>query len=670
MLANNLPVERASHAGEVKSEILCDVGGLLFGGRHAGVLVVQGKVGYYVGNLSNASAQRRVPMTKRLLEITSVTAHTECGPTGERSDMPLPLDAAELHKTRNLIEISVHAQLPVENPILEHATFQPGCSLTVACALPRYSRPAQGTSILCLYQHKEWWMRPTWVSCFADVPERTQMLVWKTRRTYKGQVREQWHVLLAVSDRECRADIHGVEGRAGEVAVDVSTNQVGHTAVEGLILLHVQGDDPYVLVERCAHHAARVNHIAMREERPFPQALRGFGWCTWDALGQEVSEAGIIAKMEEFKRLHVPVSWVLIDDGWSQTEDNRLQGFGVDWIQFPEGLDHTVNILKQQYGVEHVGVWQAFQGYWEGVDPASEDWADPESTNPVFEVLSGVILRSFEQLSNGMLIPSPRHNAGYMFWHPWDCWLAEDGIDFVKVDSQSTISVLTRGMESFGALRDRHAVLDQVAAEVFDSALINCMGMAPENYWSRPTSPITRTSDDFFPRIPESLPEHAIENAYCSLLMGCLYHCDWDMFWTKHPNARVHAWLRWFSGGPVYCSDALGETDPETLKPFFDEDGVLTHPDGVGMPVIGSLLSDPVHSTVPLGVRNTFRGEEVLLFVGLNTAAVQSAHIPAGDSACLVRNLETGECTQVGAGETLDVELRYGEYAALAVARS
>ena len=120
----------------------------------------------------------------------------------------------------------------------------------------------------------------------------------------------------------------------------------------------------------------------------------------------------------------------------------------------------------------------------------------------------------------------------------------------------------------------------------------------------------------------------------------------------------------------MYCSDALGETDPETLKPFFDEDGVLTHPDGVGMPVIGSLLSDPVHSTVPLGVRNTFRGEEVLLFVGLNTAAVQSAHIPAGDSTCLVRNLETGKCTQVGAGETLDVELRYGEYAALAVARA
>ena len=289
----------------------------------------------------------------------------------------------------------------------------------------------------------------------------------------------------------------------------------------------------------------------------------------------------------------------------------------------------------------------------------------------------------FETLPGGMAVPSaqPSWDMGVdgecrsrsgceRFWWQWGEALADAGVDFVKVDAQSTMSVLTRGAQSYGTLLVRHRAVDLAASACFNNALINCMGMAPEDYWRRPYSPITRTSDDFFPRIPESLPEHAIENAYCSLLMGCLYHCDWDMFWTKHPDARVHAWLRWFSGGPVYCSDALGETDPETLKPFFDEDGVLTHPDGVGMPVIGSLLSDPVHSTVPLGVRNTFRGEEVLLFVGLNTAAVQSAHIPVGDSACLVRNLETGECTQVGAGETLDVELRYGEYAALAVARA
>lgn len=613
-------------------------------------------------------------MTRRLLEITSVTAHTECGPTGERSDMPLPLDAAELRKTGNLIEISVHAQLPVENPILEHATFQPGCSLTVSCALPRYSRPAQGTPILCLYQHKEWWMRPTWVSCFADVPEHTQMLVWKTRRTYKGQIREQWHVLLAASDGECRTDIRGcatdAAGAAGGVlAVDSSTNRVGQTSLDGLALLYARGGDPYALIEQCVTATWRRLPVGPKSLRRFPEALRGFGWCTWDSLGQNVSESGILAKMDEFKAKQVPVSWVLIDDGWSQTRNNKLTGFGADPTRFPQGLAHTIDVLKQDYGVHYVGVWQAFQGYWGGVDPDSDAFKERRY---MFETLpGGMTVPSAQPMWDVWMDEERRPELGCeRFWWRWDEELAQAGVDFVKVDSQSTMSVLTRGAQSYGTLLMRHRAVDLAASAFFNNALINCMGMAPEDYWRRPYSPITRTSDDFFPRIPESLPEHAIENAYCSLLMGCLYHCDWDMFWTKHPDARVHAWLRWFSGGPVYCSDALGETDPETLKPFFDEDSVLTHPDGVGMPVIGSLLSDPVHSTVPLGVRNTFRGEEVLLFVGLNTAAVQSAHIPAGDSACLVRNLETGECTQVGAGETLDVELRYGEYAALAVARA
>ena len=237
----------------------------------------------------------------------------------------------------------------------------------------------------------------------------------------------------------------------------------------------------------------------------------------------------------------------------------------------------------------------------------------------------------------------------------------------MKVDAQSTMSVLTRGAQSYGTLLVRHRAVDLAASACFNNALINCMGMAPEDYWRRPYSPITRTSDDFFPRIPESLPEHAIENACCSLLMGCLYHCDWDMFWTKHPDARVHAWLRWFSGGPIYCSDALGETDPETLRPFFGEDGTLTHPDGMGVPAVESLLADPEHSTVPLGIRNTFRGEDIVMFLGLNADARQTAHIGGDESAYAVRDLETGERARFSADEPCTIELSYGEYAVFAI---
>ena len=365
--------------------------------------------------------------------------------------------------------------------------------------------------------------------------------------------------------------------------------------------------------------------------------------------GRQVSELAIFEKMREFQAKQVPVSWVLIDDGWSETANGKLTGLRANEQRFPHGLAHTIRTLKTEFGVRHVGVWQAFQGYWQGVEPESTAARELDGT--------------LEHLPNSMLIPCADQSRSAEFWHVWDTQLQVAGIDFVKVDSQSTTSLLARGVESFGSLRERHAALDSVTGQLFDGALINCMGMAPESYWSRPSSPIARTSDDFFPNIPESLAEHAIENAYCSLLIGCLCYCDWDMFWTRHPHARTHMLLRWISGGPIYCSDKLGETDSDLLAPLFDADGNLTHPDGVGVPVLDSLLADPVHGDVPLGIRNTFHGDEVLLFVGLNADAPQTAHIRATESALAVLDPETGARIRLEPSDELAITLNYGDCA-------
>ena len=172
--------------------------------------------------------------------------------------------------------------------------------------------------------------------------------------------------------------------------------------------------------------------------------------------------------MEEFRRKNIPVSWVLLDDGWSDVDrkNGTLRSFGADPSRFPKGLSHTVRLLKDEFGVKYVGVWQAFQGYWNGVDPNGE----------------------------------------------------------------ATIG--------------RHEGLDTAAIRHFGNALINCMGMALENYWHRPVSPIVRSSDDYLPHNPRSLAEHVIQNAFNALLMGELYHCDWDMFWSEHPHAWAHGIMR------------------------------------------------------------------------------------------------------------------------------
>ena len=121
--------------------------------------------------------------------------------------------------------------------------------------------------------------------------------------------------------------------------------------------------------------------------------------------------------------------------------------------------------------------------------------------------------------------------------------------------------------------------------------------------------------------------------------MGEVYHCDWDMFWTEHPHARVHAVLRLLSGGPVYCSDACGHTDAAVLRDLLAEDGTLPRPDEPARPVIASLLNDPEHTDYALGVTARFGAEQVIAFVSHKSALLRLAVALAASSMTMVRRL-------------------------------
>lgn len=588
----------------------------------------------------------------------------------------------------------------------EQETYDPDLGLSVDLTVPT---PVPGERLLCLYQHKEWWMRPLWADSPAAVPARTQMVLYRTadgsaangcntdmpandRTAIPGC--QRWAVLLAVSADDARADLAGIPGTPSgnpspstlaTIRLIVSTNRVGRTSLRDTVLYTAVADDPYAAVDAAVAAAARRNGILTRARRPFPPALAGLGWCTWDSLGRDVSERVIVEKMEEFRAKRVPVSWVLIDDGWSDTDRERetLRGFDADRERFPQGLAHTVDLLKSRYGVRSVGVWQAFQGYWSGVDEDCD--------------LAAAHADDLTRTSNGCLIPAAGEARAARFWDAWDARLADAGVGFVKVDSQSSTSVMTYGVEGFGeSSRGRHAALDAVTDRRFAGALINCMGMAPEDFWHRPSSPITRSSDDYLPHDPSSLGEHLMQNAYCSLLMGGLYHCDWDMFWTDHPHARAHALMRLLSGGPVYCSDAAGRTDASVLDELFSlgarlagarsgspaAPGALPRPDMPSRPIVDSLLSDPTASDRALGVEARFGDDRIVMFVGLAADRTQSATIAAapGESLTVADLTDAVRASAAGAsvdasagerilraGERLSYELRYGDIRILRV---
>lgn len=123
--------------------------------------------------------------------------------------------------------------------------------------------------------------------------------------------------------------------------------------------------------------------------------------------------------------------------------------------------------------------------------------------------------------------------------------------------------------------------------------LINCMGMAMENILGRPGSAISRNSDDFVPESENGFAEHLLQNGYNAVYHDEVYYCDWDMFWTHHRDAVKHGILRAVSGGPVYFSDRIGDTDLTAVLPLVYRDGRILRMDRAAKPSPDCIFHDP-----------------------------------------------------------------------------
>ncbi len=155
-----------------------------------------------------------------------------------------------------------------------------------------------------------------------------------------------------------------------------------------------------------------------------------------------------------------------------------------------------------------------------------------------------------------------------------------------------------------------------------------------------------------------------MQNAYCSLLMNGLYHCDWDMFWSQHSHAQTHAVMRALSGGPVYCSDAAGASEPDILMPLVLRDGRVLRPDSPAVPTPDCLLTDPTRSETAWCVQTHCGAWRVLVFVGLQENAVQHGTIVAKanvDAGLWVVDGYAHTAQYVQADEALTCDLAYGQ---------
>ncbi|KAI8103223.1 hypothetical protein M9435_004565 [Picochlorum sp. BPE23] len=79
--------------------------------------------------------------------------------------------------------------------------------------------------------------------------------------------------------------------------------------------------DPYNLVRKSVVIAAeRSGGGKSLSQKIVPRSLDYFGWCSWDAFYSSVSAPNIFQGIESLQRGHTPPRFVIIDDGWQQTD--------------------------------------------------------------------------------------------------------------------------------------------------------------------------------------------------------------------------------------------------------------------------------------------------------------------------------------------------------------
>ena len=444
------------------------------------------------------------------------------------------------------------------------------------------------TRLCAQYQQRDWWSRPAFINSFAEVPERTQSLF------LEGE-NKIGYILPMVGDK---TKTYITKGTDTSICFEMTAYTEGINQIDDLCFVLSEGENLYDVSERVFQKACQLKKIPMKASRNYPEMFEYFGWCSWDAFYTDISEGKVLEKVEELKSKKIPARWILMDDGWLATEDQCLTTFEPDSTKFPNEFKDMIKKIKKESDINWIGVWHTLGGYWGGVAPDSK--------------LALEMKDNLYKTKNGKLIPHYEPEKGFGFWRKWYTYLKNQGIDFVKVDGQSALKNHYKNNEEIAKVAlGTHMSLEAAVMMFMNGNIINCMGMALENVFSRSNTCISRNSDDFVPDEEKGFREHMLQNAYNALYHDNVYVCDWDMYWTNHADAKKHALVRAISGGPIYISDRIGETIYEEIMPLVYHDGRILRMDRCAKPTMDCIFDSPLKDRA-LKLTNTVNGTGVI----------------------------------------------------------
>jgi len=426
---------------------------------------------------------------------------------------------------------------------------------------------------LAIERFNPFWTQPAFFEDFTKIPDNTQQVLVEKDSSYVH--------IMPISGASMQ-----VCARAGAnknmLRLTAGSYFGGCKSLSGVMAVISRADNPYKAVEM-SYDTAVQNSIIItpkKDKKSYPKELEGLGWCTWDAFYHDVTADKIEEKLKEFKSKDIPIKWIIIDDGWAMTKDFKLMSGYVDKEKFPDGLGNFIKYIKAEYGIEYVGIWHAFTGYWGGLDKSGQTYCENSER--------------FTDNNSGLTLPGKSFESLYKFYSEWHKYLKEEGIDFLKVDTQGNGFEFYKNTVDVGCtVVNMHNALEESVRENFDSVMINCMGMGSMDAFSRKYSAVIRNSDDFMPNRENGFESHIMQNAYNAIFNDNLYFCDYDMWWTMHFSAKQSSVLRAISGGPVYISDEIGKTDKKYLEPIIDENFNVIRCDNAAKPTSDCIFVNP-----------------------------------------------------------------------------
>jgi hypothetical protein len=233
----------------------------------------------------------------------------------------------------------------------------------------------------------------------------------------------------------------------------------------------------------------------------------GLGYCTWNSLGRELTQDRVLDALQDLHDKGIFISTVIIDDNW-QTLDSRRRWERFEANEFfPKGLKGLTSEIRKRFkSIQHIAVWHAIIGYWEGISP--DGWIAQNYKCTTVKWHGGHDVTVVDETDVERM-----YNDFYRF-------LRLSGIDSIKCDVQSSLSDFDHGVD-----RKRLGPAYQDAFKInglkhFSGRVIYCMAMMPDIFFHsllRQNGPtvLLRNSDGTVPQagipntnIPRFLPRH------------------------------------------------------------------------------------------------------------------------------------------------------------------